>query len=52
MDDLYDIDDEHFAEYVKAAKTEEGFEAYLDKFVRGRTEEEYQAMVGGLVAAT
>ena len=52
MEDLYDIDDEHFAEYVKAAKSEEGFEAYLERFVRGHTEDEYQAMVGGLVAAT
>ena len=52
MDDLYGVDDKHFAEYVGAAKTAEGFGAYVEKYVLGHTEEEYQAMVGGLVSAT
>jgi glutaconate CoA-transferase subunit A len=52
MENLYDIDDAHFAEYIQAAKSAEGFKTYLDKYVMGRSEEEYQAMVGGLVPAT
>jgi glutaconate CoA-transferase subunit A len=32
--DVYPIDDAHLAHYAKAAKTREGFERYLDEFVR------------------
>ncbi len=52
MDDLYSADRDHFGEYIGAAKTEETFRSYLGKYVLGHTEEEYQAMVGGLVSAT
>jgi glutaconate CoA-transferase subunit A len=31
---MYDIDDAHLALYAKAAKTREGFQRYLDEFVR------------------
>jgi glutaconate CoA-transferase subunit A len=32
--DVYPIDDAHLAQYAVAAKTQEGFERYLDEFVR------------------
>jgi len=32
--DVYPIDDAHLAHYARAAKTREGFERYLDEFVR------------------
>ena len=36
--DLYPIDDAHLQQYAKAARTQAGFEHYLDEFVRtGRT---------------
>ncbi len=36
--EVYGIDDAHLAQYARAAKTHEGFERYLDEFVRpGRT---------------
>jgi glutaconate CoA-transferase, subunit A len=31
--DVYDIDDEHIAQYARAAQTPEGFRRYLDEFV-------------------
>jgi glutaconate CoA-transferase subunit A len=30
---VYDIDDAHLAKYVKAARTREGFQKYLEEFV-------------------
>jgi glutaconate CoA-transferase subunit A len=33
MLDEYPADDAHFAEYARLAKTEQGFQAYLDRFV-------------------
>ena len=32
--DVYPIDDAHLAQYAKAARTDAGFERYLDEFVR------------------
>lgn len=32
--DVYAVDDAHLAHYAKAAKTREGFERYLDEFLR------------------
>lgn len=46
---LYGFDVPHFKEYAGFAK-EGGFEAYADKYINGKTEEEYQALVGGLDA--
>ncbi|MDG1817033.1 MAG: CoA-transferase [Glaciecola sp.] len=44
---FYGIDNSHFLEYNKYAK-EGGFNAYCEKFVDGKTEQEYQAMFGGI----
>ncbi len=44
---LYGFDVAHFKEYSASAK-EGGFAAYSDKYINGKTEEEYQALVGGL----
>jgi len=37
----YGIDRSHVERYLAAAKTEEGFRAYLSEYVFGKTEEEY-----------
>ena len=46
---LYGFDVAHTKEYAGFAK-EGGFEAYAEKFINGKTEEEYQSQVGGLDA--
>jgi len=46
---LYGFDVPHFQEYNSSAK-EGGFEAYFDKYIKGRSEAEYQDAVGGLDA--
>lgn len=46
---FYGIDNSHFLEYNKYAK-DGGFNAYCDKFVDAKTEQEYQAMFGGIDA--
>ena len=43
----YGIDRAHVETYLAAAKTEEGFRGYLDRFVHGMTEEEYLANTCG-----
>lgn len=45
MKPLYEADNEHMQEYIKAAGSEEGFQVYLETFILGHTEEEYQEMV-------
>ena len=45
----YGFDVPHIKEYNASAK-EGGFAAYADKYINGKTEEEYQALVGGLDA--
>jgi glutaconate CoA-transferase subunit A len=44
----YGFDVAHFKEYTGSAKTEEGFAGYADKYINGKTEAEYQQLVGGL----
>ncbi|MBR9912970.1 MAG: CoA transferase subunit A [Gammaproteobacteria bacterium] len=46
---LYGFDVAHFKEYCALAK-EQDFTAYLDKYVSGKTEQDYQQAVGGLDA--
>ncbi|MDX1504760.1 MAG: CoA-transferase, partial [Spongiibacter sp.] len=46
---LYGFDVPHFKEYNAFAK-EGGFAAYFDKYINGRSEEDYQQAVGGLGA--
>lgn len=46
---LYGLDVAHFKEYSALAK-EEGFTRYLEKYITGKTEAEYQQAVGGLEA--
>ena len=46
---LYGFDVPHFKEYNAFAK-EGGFAAYFDKYINGRSEEDYQQAVGGLDA--
>ena len=45
----YGFDVPHTKEYNASAK-EGGFEAYADKFINGKTEADYQALVGGIDA--
>ena len=45
----YGFDVPHFQEYNASAK-EGGFEAYFDKYIKGRSEAEYQQAVGGIDA--
>ena len=51
MDDRYGIDEGHFAEYIAAARTADGFQAYLNRYVLGQTEQDYQEKVGLLAQA-
>lgn len=46
-DPLYGYDVEHFQEYNASAK-EGGFQSYFDKYIGGKTEQEYQQLVGGI----
>lgn len=46
---LYGFDVPHTKEYNASAK-DGGFQAYFDKFIAGKTEDEYQTAVGGLDA--
>lgn len=46
---LYGFDVPHFKEYNASAK-EGGWESYADKYINGKTEAEYQELVGGLDA--
>ncbi len=46
---MYGFDVPHTKEYAGFAK-EGGFGAYAEKYILGKTEEEYQALVGGLDA--
>jgi glutaconate CoA-transferase subunit A len=46
---LYGFDVPHFKEYSGSAK-DGGFQAYADKYINGKTEAEYQELVGGLDA--
>lgn len=46
---LYGFDVPHFKEYAGYAK-EGGFQAYANKYINGKTEEEYQELLGGLDA--
>lgn len=47
----YEMDQEHIKEYIVASQSDETFRAYLDKYVIGKTEAEYQALVGNQVLA-
>lgn len=42
----YEMDREHIQEYIAAAQSQETFDAYLEKYVLGKTEEEYLELVG------
>jgi acyl CoA:acetate/3-ketoacid CoA transferase alpha subunit len=45
----YYFDEEHIGMYMKMAKTTEGAEEYIDKYVRGVEDfEEYLSLIGGL----
>lgn len=45
----YDMDREHIEEYIAASTDDESFRAYLERYVLGKTEAEYQALVSGRV---
>lgn len=49
VEGYYDMDREHIEEYIAASTDDESFRAYLDKYVLGKTEAEYQATVSGRV---
>lgn len=51
MGSLYGQDEAHIRAYMHAAATEEGFRAYLDRYVRGHAEAAYLEMVGVLTPA-
>lgn len=42
---LYEMDQEHIREYIKASQSDEAFQAYLNRYVLGKSEAEYQSMV-------
>lgn len=42
----YEMDREHIKEYIAASASDETFKAYLDKYIYGKTEADYQALVG------
>lgn len=42
---LYEMDQEHIREYIRASRDDASFQAYLDRYVLGKTEAEYQALV-------
>lgn len=46
---LYGFDVAHFKEYSNYA-SEGGFSAYFDKYIKGKTEQDYQQAVGGIEA--
>lgn len=46
---LYGFDVPHFKEYSASAK-DGGFSSYFEKYIAGKTEQEYQDLVGGLDA--
>lgn len=46
---LYGFDVPHFKEYAASAK-EGGFKSYADKYINGKSEADYQELVGGLEA--
>jgi glutaconate CoA-transferase subunit A len=46
---LYDRDDAHIREYIAVSQSDEAFRAYLERYVLGKTEDEYQAMVRGAI---
>jgi len=45
-DCLYSRDWDHLSEYAKLARTDEGFEQYLSKYVRNKSHEEYLETIG------
>lgn len=42
---LYEMDEAHVREYIKASQDDASFQAYLDRYVLGKSEAEYQSMV-------
>lgn len=48
----YEMDREHIQEYIAASKSDETFRDYLEKYVIGKTEADYQALVGITAAET
>jgi len=49
VDGYYDMDREHIEEYIAASTDDESFRAYLERYVIGKTEAEYQSMGTGRV---
>ena len=49
VEGYYDMDREHIEEYIAASTDDESFRAYLERYVIGKTEAEYQAIVSGRV---
>jgi glutaconate CoA-transferase subunit A len=47
VDGYYERDREHIEEYVLSSESDESFQRYLERYVLGKTEEEYQAIVSG-----
>jgi hypothetical protein len=43
------MDREHIEEYIAASTDDESFRAYLERYVIGKTEAEYQTLVSGRV---
>ena len=50
VDQLYEMDREHIEEYIRCSGDDESFQHYLDRYVLGVSEQQYQAMVSGRVA--
>ena len=46
----YEMDEAHIREYIAASSDDESFRRYMQRYVLGKTEAEYQALVRGGVA--
>lgn len=49
VDGRYEMDGEHIEEYIRASADDDSFRAYLERYVIGKSEAEYQALVSGRV---
>ncbi len=49
VDGHYEMDTVHIEEYIAASTDDESFRAYLERYVIGKTEADYQALISGRV---
>jgi hypothetical protein len=47
VEGYYEMDRPHIEEYIRCSSDDESFQRYLERFVLGRTEDEYRELVAG-----